>query len=100
MNSLLKERVAGAQIRRFLVLHKELDADDGEITRTAKVRRSFVEERYKPLIDALFNRKKTEQYIKTEVTFEDGRKGTIEGNVEIRDMDEQPAPQATRIAAE
>ena len=95
-----EERVAGAQIQRFLVLHKELDADDGEITRTAKVRRSFVAERYKPLIDALFNRKKTQQHIKTEVTFEDGRKGTIEGDVEIRDMSPVEAPQPTRIAAE
>ena len=95
-----EERVAGAQIQRFLVLHKELDADDGEITRTAKVRRSFVEERYKPLIDALFNRKKTHQHIKTQVTFEDGRKGDIEGDVEIRDMTVQPAASATRIAAE
>ena len=81
-----EDRVSGAQIQRFLVLHKELDADDGEITRTAKVRRSFVEERYKPLIDALFNRKKSRQHIKTEMTFEDGRKGVVEGDVEIRDM--------------
>ena len=81
-----EERVAGAQIQRFLILHKELDADDGEITRTAKVRRSLVEDRYKPLIDALFDRKKTNQHIRTEMTFEDGRKGIVEGDVEIRDM--------------
>jgi long-chain acyl-CoA synthetase len=95
-----EERVAGAQIQRFLVLHKELDADDGEITRTAKVRRSFVEERYKPLIDALFNRRKSHQHIKTEMTFEDGRKGIIEGDVEIRDMTPEPIAGANRIAAE
>jgi long-chain acyl-CoA synthetase len=81
-----EERVAGAQIRRFLILHKELDPDDGEITRTNKVRRSLVTERYAPLIDALYDPSKKRQNIKTEVTFEDGRKGTIEGDVEIRDM--------------
>jgi long-chain acyl-CoA synthetase len=81
-----EERVAGAQIARFLILHKELDPDDGEITRTAKVRRSLVNERYAVLIDALYDPKISRQKIKTEVTFEDGRRGTIEGNVEIRDM--------------
>ena len=79
--------LAGAQIKRFLILHKELDADDGEITRTQKVRRSFVAERYKPLIDALYNPKKSRQHIKTEVTFEDGRIGSIEAEVEIRDVE-------------
>ncbi|MCP5082961.1 MAG: long-chain fatty acid--CoA ligase [Alphaproteobacteria bacterium] len=94
-----EERVAGAQIKRFLILHKELDADDGEITRTAKVRRSFVAERYAPLVKALYDKKKTNQHIKTEMTFEDGRKGMIEGDVQIRDM--QPAPpQAMKEAAE
>ena len=48
-----EEMMAGSQIRRFLVLHKELDADDGELTRTQKVRRSFIAERYQPLIEAL-----------------------------------------------
>ncbi len=81
-----EERVAGAQIQRFLILHKELDPDDGEITRTNKVRRSLVTERYGALIDALYDRSRTREHIKTEVTFEDGRRGTIEGNVEIRDM--------------
>lgn len=81
-----EERVAGAQISRFLILHKELDPDDGEITRTAKVRRSLVNERYAVLIDALYDPGKKRQKIKTEVTFEDGRRGTIEGDVEIRDM--------------
>jgi len=77
--------MAGAQIRRFLVLHKELDADDGELTRTQKVRRSFIAERYAPLIDALYDGS-TSKHVRTEVTFEDGRKGAIEANVEIRDM--------------
>ena len=78
-------RVAGAQIRRFLVLHKELDADDGELTRTQKVRRSFISERYGELIDALYSNR-SEQFVSTEVTFEDGRRGSIEATVRIEDM--------------
>ena len=66
--------MAGAQIRRFLILHKELDADDGELTRTQKVRRSFIAERYAPLVTALYDGS-TAADIATEVTFEDGRKG-------------------------
>ncbi|MGV2977803.1 AMP-dependent synthetase/ligase [Roseibium alexandrii] len=77
--------MAGAQIKRFLVLHKELDADDGELTRTQKVRRSFIADRYAPLIDALYDGS-TSKHVRTEVTFEDGRKGAIEATVEIRDM--------------
>ena len=76
--------MAGGQIGRFLVLHKELDADDGELTRTQKVRRGFIEDRYQPLVDALYS-DKTEQFIATEVTFEDGRKGSISATVRIRD---------------
>jgi long-chain acyl-CoA synthetase len=76
--------MAGAQIRRFLILHKELDADDGELTRTQKVRRSFVGERYAPLVAALYNGS-DEADISTEVTFEDGRKGIIAARVKIRD---------------
>ena len=84
-----EELMAGSQIRRFLVLHKELDADDGELTRTQKVRRSFIAERYSPLIDALYDGSK-EKHIETEVVFEDGRKGRIAATVEIRDMKEHP----------
>ena len=84
--SLAKEKVlAGAQIRRFLILHKELDADDGELTRTQKVRRRFIAERYAPLITAFYDGSQ-EADISTEVTFEDGRKGTIAARVNIRDM--------------
>ena len=78
-------RVSGSQISRFLILHKELDADDGELTRTQKVRRNFVGERYAPLIEALFSGKSS-AHISTEVTFEDGRKGVIEANLKIKDM--------------
>jgi len=84
--SLAEEKVmAGAQIRRFLILHKELDADDGELTRTQKVRRGFVAERYAALVTALYNGSH-EADISTEVTYEDGRKGVIAARVKIRDL--------------
>jgi long-chain acyl-CoA synthetase len=94
-----EERVAGCQIRRFLILHKELDADDGEITRTNKVRRAFVAERYAALIEALYEPATTRRHISTEVTFEDGRKGVIAADIEIRDMPAR-APQTLKEAAE
>ena len=77
--------IAGAQIQRFLILHKELDADDGELTRTQKVRRGFIAERYAPLVTALYDGS-TEADISTEVTFEDGRKGVLSARVKIRDV--------------
>jgi len=84
--SLVEEGVmGGAQIRRFLILHKELDADDGELTRTQKVRRGFIAERYAPLVKALYDGS-DEADIATEVTFENGRKGIISGRVKIRNM--------------
>ncbi len=76
--------LAHCQVARFLVLHKELDADDGEMTRTRKVRRRIVEEKFADLIDALYSGK-SEQYTETEVTYEDGRKGKISATLEIRD---------------
>jgi len=90
--------MAGAQIRRFLILHKELDADDGELTRTQKVRRSFIAERYEPLTRALYDGS-TQADISTEVTFEDGRKGVIAATVAIRDVAVTPAPPALEKAA-
>jgi len=77
-------RLANSQIHRFLILHKELDADDGELTRTRKVRRSFVEERYQVLVDALYSDQK-ECHVETEVTFEDGRTGSLAADVRIDD---------------
>ena len=85
--------MAGAQIRRFLILHKELDADDGELTRTMKVRRGFIVERYGPLAAGLYDGSK-EVDASTEVTFEDGRKGAISGRVKIRDMRVYPSATA------
>ena len=82
-------RMGGAQVKRFLILHKELDADDGELTRTQKVRRGFIAERYEPLVTALYDGS-TEADIRTEVTFEDGRKGVIAARVKIRDMPIHP----------
>ncbi len=90
--------LAGAQISRFLILHKELDADDGELTRTQKVRRGFIAERYGPLVTALYNGAK-EADISTEVTFEDGRKGKIDARVKIRDVSIKPALASERQAA-
>jgi len=77
--------LAGAQIHRFLLLHKELDADDGELTRTRKVRRNFIAEKYATVIEALYGAADHCQ-ITTELTFEDGRKGTISADLAIRDV--------------
>ena len=77
--------VAGSQIRRFLILHKELDADDGELTRTRKVRRRIIAARYQPLIDALYSNRATGR-IETEITFEDGRKSYMRAELAIRDV--------------
>jgi len=90
--------MTGAQVRRFLVLHKELDADDGEITRTQKVRRSFIAERYAPLVAALYGGAK-EADIATEVTFEDGRKGILSACVKIRDVATVPTSAMLEQAA-
>ncbi len=76
--------LAGSQISRFLILHKELDADDGELTRTRKVRRGFIGERYQVLVDALYGGK-TEQYVETQVKFEDGRTGMVSATLKIVD---------------
>ncbi len=78
------ELLAGSQVSRFLVLHKELDADDGELTRTNKVRRGFIAEKYQPLVDALYGGKK-EQFIETVVKFEDGRTGSVSATLKISD---------------
>ncbi len=76
------EQLQGLQIHRFLILHKELDPDDDELTRTRKVRRNFIAEKYKVLIEALFEGKES-QYIETEVKYEDGRKGKISADLRI-----------------
>ncbi|CAN5129570.1 AMP-binding protein [soil metagenome] len=76
--------MAGTQIHRFLILHKELDPDDDELTRTRKVRRGFIAKKYQVLIDALYSGKSS-QYIETQVKFEDGRKGIVSADLKIRE---------------
>jgi long-chain acyl-CoA synthetase len=85
-----------SQIKRFLILHKELDADDGELTRTRKVRRNFVADRYSVLIDALYSGK-TSQFIETQVSYEDGRSNKI--SAELRIEDAKTFPPMPRKAA-
>ena len=75
-------QLAGSQIARFLILHKELDPDDDELTRTRKVRRAFIAHKYGVLVDALFEGRSS-QYIETEVKFEDGRTGKIAADLPI-----------------
>ena len=78
------EMLSNCQIHRFLVLHKELDADDGEMTRTRKVRRGVISEKYADLVAALYDGSSS-VFTETEVTYEDGRKGKISATLEIRD---------------
>jgi len=84
------EKLAGSQISRFLVLHKELDADDGELTRTRKVRRGYIGDKYQILVDAMYGGK-SEQYIETQVKFEDGRTGSVSATLKIVDVKTFPA---------
>ncbi|HEX7387075.1 MAG TPA: AMP-binding protein [Castellaniella sp.] len=84
-------KLAASQVVRFLILHKELDPDDDELTRTRKVRRAFVAQKYAVLIEALFQGRKS-QYIETEVKFEDGRKGQVCADLRI-----EPVPVASSI---
>jgi len=81
--------LSDSQVRRFLILHKELDPDDDELTRTRKVRRGFVAEKYAVLIDALYSGKPS-QHIETQVKFEDGRTGIVKADLRITDVAPQP----------
>ncbi|MCP4878895.1 MAG: long-chain fatty acid--CoA ligase [Gammaproteobacteria bacterium] len=91
-------RLGNSQIHRFLILHKELDADDGELTRTRKVRRSYVGDRYDVLVDALYTGLK-ECHIDTQVTFEDGRTGNLSADVRICDAEVCAVKPLSREAA-
>ena len=86
-----------SQIRRFVLLHKELDADDGELTRTRKVRRRFVAERYQDVIDAFYGGA-NDVHVEIETTFEDGRTGVAAGDLRIMDVPTVDAA-PTRAAA-
>ena len=92
------EMLSGCQVHRFLVLHKELDADDGELTRTRKVRRKIIGEKFEDLVNALYDGSSS-VYTETEVTYEDGRKGKIKATLQIRDVAVIGAGQQ-RMAAE
>ena len=87
------EKLAGSQISRFLILHKELDADDGELTRTRKVRRGTIGDKYQVLVDALYGGK-TEQFVETAVKFEDGRSGSVSATLKIVDAKTFPSVKA------
>jgi long-chain acyl-CoA synthetase len=82
-----------AQIRKFLILHKELDPDDEEITRTRKVRRGYIAQKYAPLIEALYGDRDHVQ-VEAHVTYEDGRTGTVRADVRI--CETTPAEVAVR----
>jgi long-chain acyl-CoA synthetase len=88
VNGLLfeEEQLRRAQIKRFLILHKELDPDDAEITRTRKIRRRFISQKYENLISALYS---DQDRVKVEavITYEDGRQATIRANLAIRDVE-------------
>ncbi len=93
------EMLSGCQIHRFLVLHKELDADDGELTRTRKVRRKIIGEKFHDLVTALYDGS-DKVSTETEVTYEDGRKGSIKATLEIRDAKTAEVTAKTLEAAE
>jgi len=80
------EQLQGAQIHKYLILHKELDPDDEEITRTRKIRRRFIEEKYADLIDALYSDRDSVE-VKAKVTYEDGRTTMINANLKIREVE-------------
>ena len=89
--------LAASQIHRFIILHKELDPDDDELTRTRKVRRSFIAEKYGVLIDALYSDKEV-QHIETLVKFEDGRSGMVAADLKIAGVKTFPAAAAREAA--
>ncbi|MDO9285799.1 MAG: AMP-binding protein, partial [Aquabacterium sp.] len=82
--------LSGSQVTRFLILHKELDADDGEMTRTRKVKRGYINDKYSVLVDALYAGK-AQQFIETAVKFEDGRTGSVSATLKIADAKTFPA---------
>ncbi|WP_415404614.1 AMP-binding protein [Tateyamaria sp. SN3-11] len=91
------EMLSSCQVHRFVVLHKQLDADDGELTRTQKVRRRIIEEKYADIIAALYDGS-SEVSTTTEVTYEDGRKGSISATLTI--CDAHVSAVVTKMAAE
>jgi long-chain acyl-CoA synthetase len=78
------------KVRRFLLLTKDLEADDAEMTRTRKVRRRHVAEKYAPVIEAFYTGKATVE-LTTAITYEDGRQGTLRSTVHVEDVEEVAA---------
>jgi long-chain acyl-CoA synthetase len=93
----LDPALCDSQVHRFLILHKELDPDDDELTRTRKVRRGFIAEKYGVLIDALYSDKKS-QFIETQVKFEDGRSGKVSADLRIEEAKTYPSATAKKAA--
>ena len=93
----METSLADSQVQRFLILHKELDPDDDEMTRTRKVRRSFVAEKYAALIEALYS-DRTVQHVETQMKFEDGRTGIVAADLKIAEA-KTFAASAARAAA-
>ena len=89
--------IANSQVHRFLVLHKELDADDGELTRTRKVRRGAIGDKYRTLVDALYDGRKS-VHVEAQVKYEDGRSGSISADLKVRDAKTFPAAAARKAA--
>jgi len=89
--------IANSQIHRFLLLHKELEADDGELTRTRKVRRGAIAEKYQALVDALYGGKQS-VHIEAQVKYEDGRTGMLQADLKLRDARTFPAAAARKAA--
>jgi long-chain acyl-CoA synthetase len=90
--------IANSQIHRFLILHKELEADDGELTRTRKVRRGFIGEKYAALLEALYSARSS-VHVNAQVRYEDGRTGTYSSDLKIRDAKTFPPAAAAVLRA-
>ena len=85
------------RVRRFLVLNKEFDADDDEITRTRKIRRRFVAEKYAAIVEAFYGGA-DEVEVSAAITYEDGRKAVLRSTIAIADVDGPETPVAARPA--
>ena len=87
------------RVRRFIVLHKELDPDDAEITRTRKVRRRFIGEKYAPIIEALYDRGAAEVEVRAAVRYEDGREAQVSRSLRLHTIEPDGVPAAAAVRA-
>jgi long-chain acyl-CoA synthetase len=90
-------KLAASQLHRFVILHKELDADDGELTRTRKVRRGYIGEKYRTIVDALYSGA-GHVLIEAQVRFEDGRTGNIKADLQVLAAKTIAAPDERKAA--